>query len=862
VLGAVILLGSLVLGPPQPSPEAPPDTEASDRDSPAAEASPDTEVSEAGASSSDSPSAEAPSASAEPGPETHGQLRVRVRVHGRRDTVAGARLFVLPPDAEAEAEPVETDARGVAQLWLEPGHHRLVVRADGYEPLEFEATIALGERQTMELRIDEALGGNRYRTVVTSDRAVAVSRTTLRDQEIHELPGSGGDPFAVIKSLPGAAQVSGFLPYVVVRGAAPGNTGYYLDGIRVPSLFHVAAGPSVLHPYFIDEVDFYPSGVPVRLGRYASGIVEGRTTSAARDRVRGEVDLRLTDTGALVEIPFDRPPADAECLAEVETSETAPQTRAETREAARARRSCRAPARGALTLGGRYSYTGLILSAIPALNFKLRFWDYQARLDHDLGPRARYTAFIFGSYDELGPREAIVEEVDEFGETREVLDTDPDPYLRLEFHRIDQRIRQKIRSGGRIDYRVALGLDRSGVQTVRVDQWRVAPRIDAMLELGERLTLHAGLDQEFQIFRLPHGLEPGSLTDSIEDLALLLSERFVSVTGLYADLAYRKGALEIRPGVRGDLWVQVGSSPYLPTAKAVSTAIGIDPRVLVREQVGTNISLRQSLGIYHQPPDPPLPIPGIESIGLDDGLQRNIQGSFGWQWAIADRAVLTQDAYLGRLSNMQDYELSEGLGNTGDASTADELDDYVIRVSGWSWGLETMLRLVPDGKVYGWLAYTLSWSIRDYPLGGYAPATWEQRHILNAVLGWNINRKWRIGGRLHVNSGRPYTARRLLEDNTVEDLVTALTEHRNDARMPPFMQVDLRFERIFLLRDFRLHLYLDLTNASFGREILRCDSLAADEQIVNSFDTQVTNGCVNPQAIRYILPALGLRAVF
>jgi hypothetical protein len=151
----------------------------------------------------------------------------------------------------------------------------------------------------MVYRLEPDLDGPRYYTLVESKREVAVSRTTLQDDEIHTVAGTRGDPFAVVKSLPGTSQVAGFLPYVVVRGAAPGNTGYYLDGVRVPLLFHVAIGPSVVHPYFIDAVDFYPGGAPVRLGRYTNGIIEGRTQAAQRDRVRGEVDLRVTDAGEI-----------------------------------------------------------------------------------------------------------------------------------------------------------------------------------------------------------------------------------------------------------------------------------------------------------------------------------------------------------------------------------------------------------------------------------------------------------------------------------------------------------------------------------------------------------------------------------
>src|SRR5690606_8492525 len=109
-------------------------------------------------------------------------------------------------------------------------------------------------------------------------------------------------------------------------------------------------------------------------------------------RLRGEVDLRLTDTGALLEIPFDRP-RKPECKQLGDRGDPELARAGGPNSIREAKRACRGDARGALTLGGRYSYTGLILSAIPALNVKLRFWDYQARLDHDLGPRARYTAF-------------------------------------------------------------------------------------------------------------------------------------------------------------------------------------------------------------------------------------------------------------------------------------------------------------------------------------------------------------------------------------------------------------------------------------------------------------------------------------
>ena len=235
------------------------------------------------------------------------RLRGQVLVYGSRDVVFGARILGATADAATA-----TDAEGRFELWLPPGEHALVIRGAGFRDLPIKVTLADGQDLVYEYRLAPDLDGNPYRTVVRQQREVAISSTNLRDDEIHALPGTFGDPFRVVKSLPGASQLAGFLPYVVVRGAAPGNTGYFLDGVRVPILFHVAIGPSVIHPYFIDQVDFYPGGAPTRLGRYVSGMIEGRTRAARRDRNYGEFDIRLTDAGGLVEIPLNRK-RDAAC---------------------------------------------------------------------------------------------------------------------------------------------------------------------------------------------------------------------------------------------------------------------------------------------------------------------------------------------------------------------------------------------------------------------------------------------------------------------------------------------------------------------------------------------------------------------
>ena len=57
---------------------------------------------------------------------------------------------------------------------------------------------------------------------------------------------------------------------------------------------------------------------------------------------------------------------------------------------------------------------------------------------------------------------------------------------------------------------------------------------------------------------------------------------------------------------------------------------------------------------------------------------------------------------------------------------------------------ELMLRLPEHARVSGWLAYTLSWSLRDFD-GLFAPSDWDQRHILNLVTTVRLKDGFSVG---------------------------------------------------------------------------------------------------------------------
>ena len=149
---------------------------------------------------------------------------------------------------------------------MPPGKHRLQVQAPGFDPAD--VPLSLHDRSleaSLTVRLQPRLTGERYETVVSPP---AISAVALEQDDLTHTAGSLGEPFRVIESLPGVAQVAWPLSLYAIRGANPGNTGFFLDGVRLPALFHFALGPAVIHPYFLDRLEFYPGGYPAQYGRF------------------------------------------------------------------------------------------------------------------------------------------------------------------------------------------------------------------------------------------------------------------------------------------------------------------------------------------------------------------------------------------------------------------------------------------------------------------------------------------------------------------------------------------------------------------------------------------------------------------
>ncbi|MEZ4318019.1 MAG: TonB-dependent receptor [Myxococcota bacterium] len=125
---------------------------------------------------------------------------------------------------------------------------------------------------------------------------------TITQEEIRITPGSLSDPVRGVSARPGMVRTPFDSGWLLVRGGDPGDTGLYLDGVRIPLLYHLGGFTSAVHPQMVEEVRFWPGSTPARYGRQLAGAVDVVPRELG-DRAQIVAGANLAFAHAFVEIP-------------------------------------------------------------------------------------------------------------------------------------------------------------------------------------------------------------------------------------------------------------------------------------------------------------------------------------------------------------------------------------------------------------------------------------------------------------------------------------------------------------------------------------------------------------------------------
>lgn len=737
-------------------------------------------------------------------------LRAQVLTKGTREPVPLAQVTF----ADGGTTLAETDAEGRFTLELPPGPVRLRIAANNHKPRVFKENVKVGQQVEVLYRLDR-LYSRPYETIVRGqvDRA-ELSRISLSGAELREVAGTAGEPLRVVMLLPGVVTPASGLSYPVVRGSLPAATGFFLDGVRVPQLYHLLAGNSVIHPDFIESIDFYPANAPTRFGRISGGVVSAQVARARDDRVHVTVSPDLLQTNAFVEVPI--------------------------------------PSTGTnISVAGHINYSAWLLGLLSSggvfgegVKPVLESYDYQARIEQKVG-KGNVRLLAFGSSDVVGVRQSDV--------------SDPSVFITSRFHRIDLRGQYPL-GPGVLEAGTWVGWETMGlygeqnnerIGSFLLNRFIWTGRVQYRLEAGEHVQLKAGFDFERQVSDVETTIGIGGGGD------LLRQPRVMGVfTGSFLEAAFFYKPFTVITGVRVDTW-------HLPPD---FTLASVDPRLEVRFQPFEFLKFRGSAGLAHQAPMLLISLPVTDAAALKTGLQEVGQFSVGAVGTLPWLGLeLSGDVFYNHIFQARERSLSEFV--TGVSS----LDD---RFSGNRWGraygLEVMLRLPQQGRMFGWLSYTLMRSerMRRYAIynadqsevtdaTAMVPFAFDQAHSLNLVAGYQLPFAIKVSASFHLNTGRPesgeFSSRtsRLTDDGMGGQVWTPVPLNQVD-RLPVFGRLDVRVSKAIAFNVFQVELYLDVFNVLVRPEVYG---------FTYGFDM---NGAPEKreQGAPIILPTLGLKVVY
>lgn len=675
---------------------------------------------------------------------------------------------------------------------LAPGPHTVTLSGDRLTPVRTEEVLAAGK--ALEATYDVELAPKPGASPAPSDdleivvTAPALERrvvsTAISADEGRRLPGTQGDVLKVVESMPGVARASAGSGQLVVWGASPEETRVYVDGVRVPRLYHDGGLRSIVATELVESVELSPGAYGAAYGRGLGGIVLVRTKKWDDPRTRASLGVDLYDASASLRVPVTK-----ELRIEV---------------------------------AGRRSHVDGLLSALakddvgdffPAPNYA----DGQVRLTYAPSDRERASVTLLGSTDRT---------------ERSVRGSDPlltrSEERATSFFRLYGKYEREL-DGGRVEVVPSFGRDLQkrtiqlgdAAADLRQGTTTYATRASYRGKLHPRITFTTGIDAELTSASLERG---GSITSPPREGDARVfgqppDERrnsdawSVTQLGLAPfgelDIALADDKVHVVPGLRFDpTFVAVSRKTPVegdtPSVGAFREDAAIEPRLAATFAPSSRITFKAAYARVRQPALPedlsavfgnPL-LPAASGHHVLAGATSRLFAHTTLETTVFH---LSQDELAAR-SPSPTPELAAALEPIG---------------AGRAYGMQAMLRQELTKGLMGWVSYSLVRSERrDAPGLAFRPSDYDQSHVLTALGSYDLGHGFEVGARVRFATGFPRTGVVYALADTRTDRFEPVFGPKNRERLPAFFQVDLRISKRFTLPAGDLEAYLDVLNVT------------------------------------------------
>ncbi|MDR9419539.1 carboxypeptidase-like regulatory domain-containing protein [Gracilimonas sp.] len=660
--------------------------------------------------------------------------------------------------------------------YVEQTKFNVVVRSEGNIDLNFELQEQVSELEEINITPNP----------FAKEDVTPLSIQKFSQQEIAAYPGGNNDIAKVVQSLPGVSgSVGGFRNDVIIRGGAPNENVYYLDGIPIPNINHFstqgsAGGPvGLLNVSFFEGVSLTASSFDAAYENVLSGVLQFNQRNGNDREFVGNLRVGSSEAALTVEGPLFK----------------GNDSEANTTYIASLRRS----------------YLQLLFQVI-GLPFLPDYWDYQYKINHRIDDKNRIYLTGVGSIDDLA-----INDLDEFDPEQEAIQNQI-PVIRQNSNTVGIGWRRQFddNSGfmetvlsnntlGNSFYRYDDNVNETGLffknesretemhlryqATKFIDNWTLSGGVNVInadySNTTEDLVNNLNFKTDLNFFR--YGI-------FAQSSANLLDNRLGFSFGLRAD---------------GNTFTGSGNEmdKTLSPRLSLSYKLTEDEKWTANASVGRYFKILPYTTLGFQNNTGNFPNKSSEYIQSDHAVA-------GLEYLLNDRARISVEGFF---KWYQDYPISTAdsvsLANKGGGFEVFGSERVISRGKGRTYGVELLYQQKYTGKFYGVAAFTLYKSeFTNLFSDGYKPAVWDNGVLISLLGGYKFGNNWEVSSRYRFLGKAPYPP--VDRDRTLENYPAVFFDYENlgAKKLDPLSQLDIRIDKKFNFQNLSLDVYLEVQN--------------------------------------------------
>lgn len=700
--------------------------------------------------------------------------------------------------------PVLSDTAGRFRITVPVGTYKVTASNIGYiTQLKYNIVVGSGSPQLVNFDLqpqsvslkEVSISFSKGKSAVAGDLVTPFSVQQLTTEEIKSSPGGNFDVSKVVQTLPGVGISNGVGERndIIIRGGAPNENVYYLDGIEIPVLNHFQTQGSsggaqgILNVSFIESLKLSSSAFDARYDNPLASTFVIRQREGNPERLSGNARVSFTETALTLEGPLSQ--------------------------------------RTTFLASTRKSYLSFLFKLID-LPIRPDFEDFQYKVVHKFSAKTKLTAIGLGAID----RFSFAPTKESTPENTYVLRSTP--YISQWNYTAGFNLNHQI-SNGNLNFTVSRNafnnsLDKfedqvqdESKRTLKVDSRETENKFRFDInKFVNGWKLSAGLMAQLVAYSADlYNIVATEVTDGQGNI--ILPKRVITFNN---DIDFWKyGAfvqasknifnerLLVSAGIRSDMnsFTDKGNNPLKTLSPRLSLSYHLNPQWDLNASVGTYFKI------------PPYTILGYldnggAAVNKSSGYIQSTHFVLGTQFLPRNDLRFTFETFYKQYSNYP-VSLANGtsLANQG-AEYASVGSEQVLSVGdGETYGAE----LFVQQKLVDQFFYVASYSYVISRFSGLnqklISSSWDNRHLLSLTLGYKLKRNWDLGLKYRYAGGSPYTPfdlQRSQENYLTLGMGTSDYSRLNAERLSAFSQLDFRVDKRFNFRKTALNFYIDIQN--------------------------------------------------